>query len=215
MATIEFSNVRPLHVDMALATKLHEVGNEAWQDEYAGVWSPEIIRRRFEIRSTASVEQAIREYQIACQIGALSVATLPDRRGERVPIGFAVSYNELAMDPVHRLQDRLRHPFKHSHVLLAELNVLPEFQGRGVGRELIRRSLTYFNRQKVPSAWVLEEGASALGLLTKLGYSIAQQTESTKRQGLGPLGPLTSEHYFTAPSVGALRRAIHSNPKRP
>lgn len=211
MAGIEIRHVRPLAINGVLAKQLHNVGWEAWKDAYGGTWSGEYIRRRFDTRGFGMLERAVENFQIIAQVGSLSVALATSRDGGRTPVGYSAAYNELSMQPITRLKDRLKHPLKHAHVLLAELNVLPEFQGYGIGRRLVSDAYKMYDARKIPTAWVFEESVAAQGLLRQLGFEInPPNQEATKRQSLGPLAPMTSEYHMMAPSVAAVRAAARA-----
>ncbi|HSX46858.1 MAG TPA: GNAT family N-acetyltransferase [Patescibacteria group bacterium] len=186
MSNVSIERIPRGGVDFDLARALETVGYEAWLnslDRY-----PDQIRHMFNPINEVHIAQKQKEYAAFAQggriaNGVLRVAVAREGNVERIA-GFAMARNDVSgLLPIRALKHvvpRLPRPFKRplakvdrkEYAWVAQVNVLPEYQDQGIGKQLLGETLEPFRPDQVPVVYVFAENAVVWHIARNLGFNL-------------------------------------------
>lgn len=100
---------------------------------------------------------------------------------------------------------------KKPYAWIAQVNVLPEFQGRGIGSNLVSKALEPFNSTQKPTAYVFEENPKALRWFTDRGFAPKPEEPTEKYDYFGESAYPVKQFRLEAESVSRVITLINSH----
>ncbi|MDZ7785764.1 MAG: GNAT family N-acetyltransferase [Candidatus Saccharibacteria bacterium] len=180
-----------------------QIGYVAWSERFTQR-TDEDIRRMFTQDEPALSENAhksLLRMQDRARHGVFSgvIARLRDN-----PIGSAWATDDRSISPQ---QAELVDDHK-PYAWIPHINVLPETQGHGIGKELLKHVLLPFDADQKPTAYVFEENQLTLGMFQKLGFVPKPTKPRIKYDYFGEDNEPVEQWRLEAPSVSAVLKLL-------
>jgi GNAT superfamily N-acetyltransferase len=121
----------------------------------------------------------------------------------------SMAQNDVSGALLERTYKRLRRPDKE-YAWLAQVNVLPEFQGKGIGRRLVREVLEGFRSEQTVTTYIFRENDLVWNLALKHGFSLDPEEQEPQEviDYFGPEAKPVEQFRFSAPSVAQLYASL-------
>lgn len=170
------------------------IGYQAWIHRFTERSDTE-IRQMFAPDGATQVSNAEKSFQRmqgkSAQGKFCGVLALHDSR----VVGFGWAADDMAVSVQQP-------PTETPYVWLAHSNVLPGFQGNGIGHGLIKSRLQNFDVEQKPVAYVFDENQPTIRLFEKLGFMKNPSEPRVKYEYFGSSFEPVQQWRLEAPNVG-------------
>ncbi len=140
--------------------------------------------------------------------GTILVARLPEIWGDTIEqsVGYIIVRNNVSGSLFRRGWKIFNG--QRPYAWIQSENVLPEFQGRGIGLQLINQAIAYFDPRQRMTSYVLGENQASMGFYQNLGFLKSAAEPTIKEEFFGPGTPAAEQWRLEASSVGGVSRLI-------
>jgi ribosomal protein S18 acetylase RimI-like enzyme len=183
---------------LAFTKAAQQIGYAAWKERFTQRTEAE-IRMMFNPNGPdhqANAHKLLQRMQAKAEVGKFSGVLALD--GLKT-IGYSWAADDAPASPQQASPDTVK--AAKPYVWIAHINVLPAYQGKGIGSLLLQNMLQEFDADQVPTAYVFEENQPTLRWMESLGFIRNPDTPRIKYDYFGDDKAPVEQWRLTGQSV--------------
>lgn len=198
---------------IAFAEIAQRIGFEAWRDRFPERSESE-IRHMFNPDSSQKAQQLLAYMEQKASfgrfVGAMAFHSEVEKATEDL-IGYAWAADDMSGGWPTRAVKKIRR--QRPYAWLAQLNVVPEMQSRGIGSRLASAAFSLFDGDQKPTTYVFAENPKTMRWFMTQGFAVAgdsvQMAYFGEDEGIAPVQQQRLQGYRVAQVIERFRMPRH------